>query len=137
MKNLVMLLIITGCFAAFSCGEKESERFILLTDPIWITDSLLVDGIDATGPGELLEDFIGETKFNKDGTGYFGDYTGTWMFMNNETQLVISSDSIPVIHNITTDIKELTSLSLKVTTKLPNPADLTKTYNIRMTFKVK
>jgi hypothetical protein len=135
MKNLVLLLIITGCFAVFSCKEKESERFRLLTDPIWRTDSLLVNGVDATGPGGILTDFLGDTKFNTDGTGYFGDYTGTWMFTSDETELVITSDSLPI--PVIADIKELTSVSLKLTTLMPNPNDLTQTYNIRMTFKVK
>ena len=135
MKNLVLLLIISGCFAVFSCKEKESDRFSLLTDPIWVPDSLLANGINAGGPGGLLERFMGDVKFNKDGTGYFGDYTGTWMFSSNETELVISSDSIPI--PIIADIKELTSISLKLTTVLPNQANPQNPYNIRMTFKAK
>lgn len=135
MKNVVMLLIITGCFAAFSCSKKETDRFTLLTDPIWAPDSLLANGVNAGGPGGLLEKFMGDAKFNKDGTGYFGDYTGTWMFSADQTELVINSDSIPV--PIIADIKELTSISLKLTTVLPNPVDLLHPYNIRMTFKAK
>jgi hypothetical protein len=135
MRNLVLLLIISGCFAAFSCKEKESERFSLLTDPVWIPDSLLANGTDESGPDGLLEDFMGDVKFNKDGTGYFGRYTGTWMFGSDETELVITSDSIPI--PIIADIKELTSVSLKLTTVLPNLADPQNPYDIRMTFKVK
>jgi len=135
MKNLVMFLMILGCFAAFSCKEKESERFSLLTDPIWAPDSLLANGINAGGPGGILVKFMGDAKFNKDGTGYFGEYKGTWMFSADETELVINSDSIPI--PIIADIKELTSISLKLTTVLPNPADLLNPFNIRMTFKAK
>lgn len=136
MKNLLLLVIISGCFIVFSCKEKESDRFKFLTDTTWRTDSLLVNGIDATGPGGLLEDFIGDTKFNKDGTGSFGEYTGIWRFSAEETKLVIETDSLPL--PIIADIKELTSNSLKLTTALPNPANpLGSPLNIRMTFKPK
>jgi hypothetical protein len=135
MKNFVVLLIISACFVLFSCGEKVSERFRFLTDPIWVTDSLLANGVNAGGPGGILAKFLGDAKFKEDGTGYFGKYTGTWRFNVDETELVIESDSlaIPVI----ADIKELTSTSLKLTTVLPNPKDLLNPYNIRMTFKAK
>jgi hypothetical protein len=136
MKNLVMLLIISGCFVVFSCGEKESERFGLLTDPTWVTDSLLANGVNAAGAGGLLTKFVGDAKFEKDGTGSFGKYVGTWMFNVDETELVIKSDSLPL--PIIADIKELTSLSLKITTVLPNPQDpFGPSFNIRMTFKAK
>ncbi len=136
MKNLVMLLIISGCFVVFSCGEKESERFGLLTDPTWATDSLLANGVNAAGPGGLLTKFVGDAKFEKDGTGTFGKYVGTWKFNVDETEIVIRSDSLPL--PIIADIKELTSKSLKLTTVLPNPQDLQyPPYNIRMTFKAK
>lgn len=135
MKNLVMLLIISGCFVVFSCGEKKSERFRFLTDPIWVTDSLLANGVNAGGPGGILVKFLGDAKFKEDGTGYFGKYTGTWRFSVDESELVIESDSISI--PIIADIKELTSTSLKLTTVLPNPKDLLNPYNIRMTFKAK
>jgi hypothetical protein len=137
MKNVVLLIIISGCFLIFSCKEKESERFGFLTDPIWVPDSLLANGFDATAG--ILKNFNDDAKFNKDGTGYFGKYTGTWMFISNESQLVISSDSIPVIHSITADIIELTSTSLKLKTSLPDPQDPTfqTLIKIRMTFKAK
>lgn len=135
MKNFFLLLIISGCFVVFSCKEKESDRFRFLTDHAWLTDSLLANGVNATGPGGILTKFMGEAKFNKDGTGYFGTYTGTWRFNIDETQLVIESDSlqIPVI----TDIVELTSSSLKIKTNFPNPLDLLNPIKIRMTFKPK
>jgi hypothetical protein len=140
MKNLVTLLIISGCFVVFSCGEKESERFGLLTDPTWVTDSLLANGVNAAGAGGLLTKFVGDAKFEKDGTGTFGTYKGEWDFNVDETKLLISSDSLPLGLTINSDIIELTSVSLKLKTLFPdpkdplNPAALIK---IRMTFKAK
>jgi hypothetical protein len=135
MKNLVVLLIISGCFVVFSCGKKESERFRLLTDPIWVTDSLLANGVSAGGPGGILAKFLGDAKFKDDGTGYFGKFTGTWRFGSDESELIITSDSLAL--PVVADIKELTSTSLKLTTVLPNLQDLQNPYNIRMTFKPK
>jgi hypothetical protein len=135
MKNLLLFVIISGCFVVFSCKKKESDRFKFLTSPIWVADSLLANGVDATGPGGILSSFIGDAKFNTDGTGYFGSYTGTWRFNSDETKLVIETDSLPI--PVVADIKELTSSSLKVTTVLPNPLDPLSPFNIRMTFKPK
>ena len=135
MKNIVLLAIITGCFLAFSCTEKESERFRLLTTPTWEPDSLLANGVDASGPGELLADFLGDAKFNEDGTGTFGQFTGTWKFNLDETELIITTESLAI--PVVADIVELTSQSLKITAILPNPQDLQNPYNIRMTFKAK
>lgn len=135
MKNILLFIVIVICFTVFACEKKESERFRLLTGPVWAADSLLANGVDATGPGELLADFSGDAKFQKDGTGTFGEYTGTWRFNSDETQLVIETDSLPI--PVITDIKELTSKSLKVTTVLPNLINPLSPYNIRMTFKAK
>ena len=58
MKNFGLLLIITGCFFISSCKkDSQSEKFKLLTGPTWTTDSLLANGIDASGPGGILEIF--------------------------------------------------------------------------------
>jgi hypothetical protein len=136
MKNIIMLLIIAGIFTAYSCNKDDrSERFKLLTEPTWITDSLLADGVDASVPGGILEKFKGEAKFNEDGTGNFGDYSGTWRFNVEETQLTIITDSMPL--PIIADIKELSSISLKIRTLVPNPLDALNPFNIRMTFKPK
>jgi hypothetical protein len=83
----------------------------------------------------MLELFKGEAKFNEDGTGYFGSYTGTWRFASNETQIVISSPSLPL--TLTTLIAELTSTSLKVTTSYPNLVNPLEPVKIRMTFKAR
>jgi hypothetical protein len=136
MKNIFLLLIITSCFCVASCSkDSESETSKLLTGPVWLSDSLLANGIDASGPEGMLENFKGEAKFNEDGTGYFGSYVGTWRFAYNETQIVISSDSLPI--PVTTVIAELTSASLKVTTSYPNPMNPAIAAKIRMTFKAK
>jgi hypothetical protein len=132
MKNLALLLIISGCFFISSCKKSShSESFNLLTGPIWVSDSLLANGVDASGPTGMLSNFKGEVKFNEDGTGYFGAYTGTWRFAYNETQIVITTESLTV--PLTTQIVELTNLSLKITTSYPTVPPT----NIRMTFKAK
>ena len=132
MKNLALLLIISGCFFISSCKkDSQSEQFKLLTGPTWASDSLLANKVDASGPGGMLENFKGEIKFNDDGTGNFGVYTGTWRFAYNETQIVITPNSLPL--PMTTKIAELTKISLKITTSYPTVPPT----NIRMTFKAK
>ena len=129
MKNIALLLVIVGCFQIFSCSnDSQSEKFLLLTGPVWASDSLLLNGEDASDPGELLENFKGDIKFHEDYTGNFGSYTGKWRFAFDETQIVISSDSLPI--PLTAIIAELTQTSLKITTSFSS-------YNIRMTFKAK
>ena len=136
MKNLTLLLIILTCFYSASCKkDSQSEAFNLLTGPVWASDSLLANKVDASGPTGLLKNFKGEAKFNTDGTGNFGKYTGTWRFAYGETQLVITSDSLPL--PLTTKVAELTKISLKVTTSYPNLANPSSPINLRMTFKAK
>ncbi len=77
------MLMIAGFLLAllvFACSKKEekSERFLNLTGNVWTTDSLLANGIEAGGPGQILEKFSGDAEFNEDGTGYFGEYSGSW-----------------------------------------------------------
>jgi len=134
MKNLALLLIISGCFYFSSCKkDSHSEPFNFLTGPIWASDSLLANKVDASGPDGMLKIFKGEFKFNEDGSGYFGIYTGNWRFAYNETQIVIETDSLPF--PVTTKIAELTKISLKVTTIYPDKLGVPT--NIRMTFKAK
>jgi len=60
----IFVIVITAAF--FSCSkEKESERFKLLTAHIWRSDSLLVNGVDAGGPGGMLEKFKGMQSSKK------------------------------------------------------------------------
>ncbi len=136
MKNIALLTFISASLLIFSCSKDDrSERFILLTEPTWSADSLLANGIDASGPGGILEKFRGDARFEEDGTGKFGDYSGTWRLNVEETQLTIVTDSMPL--PIIANIKELTRLSLKITTLVPNPLDQYNPFNIRMTFKAK
>lgn len=136
MKNLALLLILSGCFCFSSCKkDSQSEPFKLLTGPTWVSDSLLANNVDASGPDGMLRNFKGEAKFNEDGTGNFGVYTGTWRFSQNETQIVITTDSLPV--PLATKIAELTKISLKITTSYPNVINPLAPVYIRMTFKAK
>jgi hypothetical protein len=135
MKNLSLIFLILISLAILSCNKDgESERFKLLTGPTWSSDSLLANGIDASGPGGMLEKFKGDAKFNTDGTGSFGAYTGKWRFAYDETQIVIETDSLPI--PLTTQIAELTASSLKITTSVPNLSTGIST-KIRMTFKAR
>jgi len=132
MKNLLLFLLITITIIVSSCNkEKVSDRFTLLTSHTWTSDSLLANGVDASDPGEMLALFKGDASFNEDGTGTFGQYTGTWMFTDNETNVAITSPDLPFA--LTTHIVELTRTSFKVTFTFPG---VTPT-NIRMTFKPK
>ena len=135
MKNLVLFVIFSACMVIACKKDEKSERFLLLTGHVWTSDSLLMDGIDASGPGQTLEKFKGDIDFKADGTGYFGQYTGTWRFSYNETQVVIESDSLQV--PLSALIEELTAISLKITTSYPNLINPSDPFDIRMTFKPK
>jgi len=136
MKKIAILFFVSVTVLTASCTkETASDRFTLLTEHIWRTDSLLAGGIDASGTGQLLEKFAGDIKFNEDGTGYFGQYTGTWRFVYDETSIVLESPELPV--PLTALIKELTANSLKLTTNYPNIAEPSNPLKIRMTFKPK
>ncbi len=134
MKRLSLLLIIAAGLLIAAC-EKKSERFILLTTPIWVSDSLYSDGVDASGAGQLLAKFVGDVKFNEDGTGYFGRYKGEWMLSVDESYLTIKPDSLPI--PIVADIDMLTTTDLKITTNVPNPQNFQDQFDIRMTFKAR
>ncbi len=134
MKNLALFLVTCTLTVMFACSKNShSEKFNLLTGPVWASDSLLVNGTDASGPGGLLENFKGDAKFNTDYTGYFGKYTGTWRFAFEETQLVITTDSLPI--PITAIIDQLDDIYLKINTSLLIPP--TGAVTIRMTFNAK
>lgn len=136
MKRAAIFLFISMIVLTAACKkETQSERFLLLTSHIWKTDSLLAGGFDASGPGQLLEKFKGDIMFSEDGSGYFGQYTGTWRFVYDETSLVIESVDLPV--PLTAFIAELSASSLKMTTSYPNLADPSNPLAIRMTFKPK
>jgi hypothetical protein len=133
MKKL-LLLLFTAVAIISSCKEKESDRFIFLTGTVWTPVSLMADGVDASET--LLVNFKGDARFNKDGTGTFGTYTGTWYFNDSETQIVLSTETLVI--PITANIVELTKTSLKLQMLIPNPENLTgPPINIEMTFTAK
>jgi len=136
MKKLAYLFMAAALVVVFACNKDDkSERFKLLTGPTWASDSLLANGVDASGPAGILVKFKGEAKFEEDGTGTFGGYTGQWRFNIDETELTITTDSLPL--PIISKIKELTATSLKITTTVSLPVNPTVPINIRMTFKAK
>jgi hypothetical protein len=96
MKKVSSLLIIATLVIAHSCKQEESDRFKYLTGTVWTPVSLLANGVDATGPDGILAGFVGDAKFNEDGTGTFGTYSGEWMFASAEEKLSITSMSPPV-----------------------------------------
>lgn len=136
MKNLAIFLMVTICLFATSCKEKESDRFEYLTEAVWTPVSLLANGVDATGAGGLLAGFVGDAKFNADGTGTFGTYSGTWRFDVSEEKLIIITPSL--IISVTLNITELTSTSLKLQGTFPDPQNpLGPPIDIQMTFNAK
>ncbi|MFO7576012.1 MAG: hypothetical protein R6W67_12725 [Bacteroidales bacterium] len=121
MRSIVITAMLTYVMILFSsCSkEKESERFRLLTGNLWQSHLLMVDGEDESAG--LLAGFVGEAKFNKDGTGYFGQYTGTWYFSNNENNITITTPDLPA--PLTTTVIELTSQRFKISTSYPIKLD--------------
>jgi len=137
MKKTTLIILFLSLVIVFISCKKDnestpSEREMLLTAHIWVAESLLADGVDEGGPGGLLEFFNGDTKFNEDKTGYVGDVTGIWKFANDEADLVITSDSLPL--PVTMHIEELTEISMKLTTQYPRQTDPIVTADVRMTF---
>jgi len=102
---------------------------------MWTSDSLLVDKLDASGPGQTLEKFKGDMKFEESGTGTFATYSGIWWFSDNESDIVILSSALG--SPVTANIIELKTTSFKITTTFPNPVPGSAPLNIRMTFKPK
>jgi hypothetical protein len=136
MKNLILSVMILGIILSTGCKkDSTSERFKMLTGTVWTTESLLANGIDASGPGQLLEKFKGDAEFREDGTGYFGLYTGTWYFAFQETEIVIQTDSLPI--PLTALIDQLTASLLKITTSVTTAQNPSVPVNIEMTFKAK
>ena len=136
MKRLIFISIFSGLIFFFGCKkDTTSERFKLLTGPVWTTESLLANGVDASGPGQILEKFKGDAKFSADGTGYFGMYSGSWYFAFEETQIVINTDSLPI--PLTSLIDELTVAKFKISTSYSSAANPTVPIAISMTFRAK
>jgi hypothetical protein len=126
------LVCVAFCLLITACNKEEkSERFILLTTPVWSAESFEASGTDTTGIGLLIKQLDGDAKFNEDGTGYFGNFTGQWKFMSDETQIQISTQSLPA--PVLTDIILLTDQSLKLlaTVTILAPIDLSMTFKAR------
>jgi len=136
MKRVLLLALMIALLLT-ACKKKEegTERFRLLTGTVWQSEILNVEGEDASGPGEPLEKFVGDAEFYKDGTGYFGEYTGTWYFSNNENNITITSPDLAV--PLTTTIGELTAQKFSISTSFPIPPDLTTPKLIEITFRAK
>ncbi len=136
MRNTICLSIITTVLLLTACSkDKKSEPFRLLTTPVWVNESILVDGEEPAGDWVFLNEFTGEAKFNEDGTGYFGSFTGQWRFNEAETEITITTETIPL--PIITRIIELTSQRLKISTVILNPQNLLESAEVTMIFKTR
>lgn len=139
MRKFSALLILLAGVVIIACNKDDDEVVLtpyeMLTGHIWVSDSLLANGADASGEGQLLEKFKGDAKFKTDGTGTFGEYSGTWTLSEDNKQLTIVTQELPL--PITAIIVELTASSLKITTGFPDMANPGETIAIRMTFIVK
>ena len=131
--SFLLIAILSLAILTVGCEDEKDTPFTLLTGPVWVSDSLLVNGIDAGGPGQILANFRGEARFLKDGTGLFANFTGTWRFAQNDTRLLITSPDYPV--PITTIIEELSRSNLRLSTELPHPLLPGTIMRVRMTFK--
>ncbi|MDX9928755.1 MAG: hypothetical protein RBS37_02775 [Bacteroidales bacterium] len=127
---VLLVTVFTGC-----SKDDETERFKLLTGITWESDELLVDGEDESGTGQLLAFLVGDAKFNKDGSGTFGLYEGTWYFTNNETQITIFTPSLGV--PLTTTIVELTNQKFRISTLFPIKGDQENPNLIEISFRAK
>ena len=136
MKKQFFLFCITICVLIIACSKEEkSERFKLLTTPVWTSESFVATGTDTSGVGAIIKQLKGDAKFNEDGTGYFGSFTGQWRFNPDETEITIVAQSLPL--PIVTEIILLTAQSLKLNAPVTiqsHPQDL---IDLLMTFKAK
>jgi hypothetical protein len=138
MKNVALLFLLMAGLLVYSCNDKETEEadpYNLLVGATWVADSLLANGMDASGPGGVLEKFKGEAKFNTDGTGTFGEYSGTWLMSPNKKEVTITT--LELVFPILARIEELTNSSLKINTGVPSADNPEVVLAIRMTFKAK
>ena len=146
MKKIGLLMLFLSFIIIVSCDKEEedevSERFDLLTGVEWESESLFVNGVDASdhSAGDLFENLRGTAKFNKDGTGTFGAFTGTWRFLKDYTVLeiktVIPFGEILLPITLPADIIELTAIKLKIETDFQD-IDSDDELKIEMTFRAK
>jgi len=139
MKRIRLFTLLAAVILIVSsCSKKDdSQRFKLLTGHIWESDELLVDGVDESGAGMLLEEFVGDAHFKTDGTGTFGQYTGTWSFSNNETKITIASPALMNGLRVTLNIEELTSEVFAISTTLPIKLDPANPNLVELSFTAK
>jgi len=135
MKKFIYLSLVALVLLLVSCSKDEkSERFILLTTPVWTTESITATGADTTGVGVLIKLIRGDAKFNPDGTGTLGMFSGQWSLSDDENQITITTLALPAI---VADILTLTAQSLSLSADITiatHPQDLIK---IVLSFKVK
>ncbi len=139
MKRLMFTFIVLAGVILFACSKDddngEATPFDLLTAHTWVSDSLLADGEDAGGEGQLLHNFNGDVQFRADGTGNFGEYTGSWSLSDDNQEITINTNELPI--PIVAAIVELNELSLKITTAFPDMNNPGVIIDIRMTFRKK
>jgi len=139
MNRLIFTVVILAGMVLFACKKDEKKveltPYEILTSRTWSSDSLLANGENAGGEGQLLYNFNGDAEFRTDGTGTFGNYTGTWSLSADNKEVTITTDQIPI--PIIATIAELTEESLKITTEFPDMSSPGNTISIRMTFKKK
>lgn len=122
MQKFAIFFVFSALVIAFACKKDEqTERFKYLTTPVWEAESLLLNGEDASNH-EVLGKFIGEAKFNKNGTGYLNESAARWRFLNNESQLLIDPDDLQV--DIIANINKLDKDSLIISTSFIGLGDI-------------
>lgn len=134
-KQTVLFCIVTGLLILACSKEEKSERFKLLTTKVWTTESIVATGTDTTGIGILIKQLEGDAKFNVDGTGYFGSFTGLWWFNPDKTEIAIKPQALGI--TIVTEIIQMTPQSLKLSTPVTLPTHPLDLINLLMTFKAK
>lgn len=131
----ILTLLALLCCLNLGCKKDEeakSKNLILLTETIWTSQTLEANGVDASGPGEFLEDFVGDAIFDEDGSGTLGSLTGSWRFASNETQIIITAEQLAI--PVTMNIVELSETRIELTTSVPNPANPLTLVDIRMVY---
>ena len=125
ISGFIALFIVIGLFALdiylLATGIRtEDPSFLWFFIPLVFISFVSFGGFMIVQPNESKVLML------------FGKYTGTWRFAYNETQIVITTESLPI--PLTNKIVELTTSSLKITTSY---SILGVSTNIRMTFKAK
>lgn len=132
-KYLALIALISFTYLGCEKGEEtKSKNLILLTGTIWTSQTLEANGVDASAPGEFLEDFVGDAIFNENGSGTLGSLTGSWRFASNETQIIITADELTI--PVTMNIIELSETRIELETSVPNPSNPLELVDIKMVY---